>query len=235
MCSTEIRFTKEAPECECVGKSAYDEAYFEGRNSNYWWTVGSYANLRQFPHWREMLKLIRRFRKNGRLLDVGCAYGFLVNEASKHFESYGIDISSFAVKKSKEHNSRNIFRALASSLPFRDESFDAITLVDTLEHVPDFNSCLKDVVRALKKKGVLLLQLPNPLVWADVCSRFGLDDKTHVNNFRLGQWLRVLRENGVRIEKCLGFVSFAFRKSGFCIKSERAAPLFPELWIVATK
>ena len=218
-----------------VGKNAYDETYFEGRKSNYWWTVGSYANLRQFPHWKEMLKLIRLFRKEGRLLDVGCAYGFLVNEASKHFEAYGIDISSFAIKKSKEHCNGNTFKASASSLPFRDESFDAITLIDTLEHVPDFNSCLKDATRALKKGGVLLLQLPNPLVWADVCSRFGLDDKTHVNNFRLAQWQKVLQKNGIRVEKCLGFVSFAFRKSGFVIKSERAASLFPEMWIVATK
>lgn len=222
-------------ERECVRKSAYNEAYFEGRNSNYWWTVGSYANLRQFPHWKEMLKLIRQFRKGGRLLDVGCAYGFLVNEASKHFESYGIDISSFAVKKSKEHCNGNTFRASASNLPFRDESFDAITLVDTLEHVPDFNGCLKDALRILKKDGVLLLQLPNPLVWADVCSRFGLDDETHVNNFTLGQWQKVLLGKGVRIKKSLGFVSFAFMKKGFIVKSERIASLFPELWIVATK
>ena len=218
-----------------VGKNAYDETYFEGRKSNYWWTVGSYANLRQFPHWKEMLKLIRLFRKEGRLLDVGCAYGFLVNEASKHFEAYGIDISSFAIKKSKDHCNGNTFKASASSLPFRDESFDAITLIDTLEHVPDFNACLKDATRALKKGGVLLLQLPNPLVWADVCSRFGLDDKTHVNNFRLTKWQRILQKNGVKIKKCLGFVSFAFRDSGFFIKSERAASLFPEMWIVATK
>ncbi len=216
-------------------KNAYDEAYFEGRNSNYWWTIGSYTNLRQFPHWKEMLKLIRQFRKGGRLLDVGCAYGFLVNEASKHFEAYGIDISSFAIKKSKEHCNRSVFRASASSLPFKNESFDAITLIDTLEHVPDFNSCLKDAVRALKKDGVLLLQLPNPLVWTDVCSRFGLDDKTHVNNFRLGQWQRVLLRNGVKIKKCLGIISFALRKSAFFIKSERAASMFPELWIIATK
>jgi len=218
-----------------VGKNGYGEAYFEGRKSNYWWTIGSYANMRQFPHWKEILRLIRRFRKGGKLLDVGCAYGFLVNEASKHFEAYGIDISSFAVKKSKEHCDGNAFKASAGNLPFKNESFDAITLIDTLEHVPDFNNCLQDAVRALKKDGILLLQLPNPLIWADVCSRFGLDDKTHVNNFRLTQWQRILKKNGVKIEKCLGFVSFAFRRRGFLIKSERAASLFPEMWIVATK
>jgi len=218
-----------------VGKSAYDEAYFEGRNSNYWWTVGSYGNLRQFPHWEEMLELIREFRRGGRLLDVGCAYGFLVDEASKYFESYGIDVSGFAVKKSKEYCRGNVSRASAGHLPFRDESFDAIALVDTLEHVPDFDNCLKDVVRALKKGGVLLLQLPNPLVWAHVCARFGLDDETHVNNFRLERWQRVLLENGVKVERCFGFISFSFKKVRFLVKSERAVSLFPEFWIIAKK
>jgi len=218
-----------------VGKSAYDEAYFEGRNSNYWWTVGSYANLRQFPHWEEMLKLIREFRKGGRLLDVGCAYGFLVDEASEYFESYGIDVSSFAVKKSVEYCRGSVSRASASRLPFRDESFDAITLVDTLEHVSDYNNCLKDVVRALKKGGILLLQLPNPLIWAHVCANIGLGDETHINNFGLDQWQRILLENGVKIEKCFGFIAYAFRRVRFFAKSERAASLFPELWIIARK
>jgi len=218
-----------------VGKNAYDEAYFEGRNSNYWWTVGSYGNLRLFPHWKEMLKLIQEFREGGRLLDVGCAYGLLVNEASKCFESYGIDISRFAVKKSKEYCKGNISRASAVNLPFKDESLDVITLVDTLEHVPNFNDCLKDIVRALKKGGILLLQLPNPLIWASICGNLGLDDETHTNNFRLEQWRKILPKYGLKIEKCFGLIAYAFKKAKFFAKSERAASLFPEFWIIAKK
>jgi ubiquinone/menaquinone biosynthesis C-methylase UbiE len=218
-----------------VGKNAYDEAYFEGRNSNYWWTVGNYGNLRRFPHWEEMLKLIQEFRRGGRLLDVGCAYGLLVNVASKRFESYGIDISRFAVKKSKEYCRGDISRASAVSLPFRDESFDVITIIDTLEHVPDFNRCLKDIVRVLKKAGILLLQLPNPLIWAHLCGNLGLEDETHVNNFRLEQWQEILRERGLKIEKCFGFIAFAFKEVKFFAKLERAASFFPELWIIAKK
>lgn len=216
-------------------ENAYGEAYFEGRSSNYWWTAGNYGNLKQFPHWNEMLKLIERFRKNGRLLDVGSAYGLFVNVASRHFESYGIDISRFAVKKSKEYCKGNISRASAVDLPFKDESFDVVTVLDTLEHVSNFNDCLRDVVRALKKGGVLLLQLPNPLIWARLCGNFGLKDETHVNNFRLEQWQEILLKNGLRTEKCFGFIAFAFKKARFFAKSERVPSLFPELWIIARK
>ncbi len=182
-----------------------------------------------------MLKLIERFRKNGRLLDVGSAYGLFVNVASRHFESYGIDISRFAVKKSKEYCKGNISRASAVDLPFKDESFDVVTVLDTLEHVSNFNDCLRDVVRALKKGGVLLLQLPNPLIWTRLCGNFGLKDETHVNNFRLEQWQEILLKNGLRTEKCFGFIAFAFKKARFFAKSERVPSLFPELWIIARK
>lgn len=215
--------------------NAYDEAYFEGRNSNYWWTVGTYGNLRRFPHWEEMLRLIQEFSDGGKLLDIGCAYGLLVNVASEHFDSYGIDISRFAVRKSKEYCNGNISRASAPDLPFRDESFDVITIIDTLEHVPDFNRCLNDIGRVLKRTGVLLLQLPNPLIWAQVCGNLGLEDETHVNNFRLEQWQTILRGSKFRVEKCFGFISFAFKEAKFFVKSERTAVFFPNLWIVARK
>jgi 2-polyprenyl-3-methyl-5-hydroxy-6-metoxy-1,4-benzoquinol methylase len=218
-----------------VGKTSYGEAYFEGRDSNYWWTVGNYGNLREFPHWEEMLKVIQKSKSGGRLLDVGCAYGLLVNAASKCFESYGIDISRFAVNKSKEYCKESISRASAVNLPFKDESFDVITLVDTLEHIPNFDDCLKDIVRVLRKGGILLLQLPNPLIWAHLCGNLGLEDETHVNNFGLEQWQGILPKYGLKTEKCFGFIAYAFKKAKFFAKSERAAPLFPELWIIAKK
>lgn len=216
-------------------KNPYGEAYFEGRGSNYWWTVGNYENLGQFPHWEEMLKSIREFKAGGRLLDIGCAYGFLVNAASKHFESCGIDISGFAVKKSREFCRGKVSRASAVNLPFKNESFDVVTVVDTLEHVPNLNQCLKDIVRILKKGGVLFLQLPNPLVWTHLCGRLGLEDETHTNNFWLKQWKAALAKHGLKVEKCLGMVAFAFRKIRFFVKSRRAASLLPQWWIIAKK
>jgi len=117
-----------------VDKNSYGEAYFEGRNSNYWWTVGNYENFRHFPHWTEILKLIRTLKTGGRLLDIGCAYGMLVNLAAKHLDAYGIDISRFAIEKSKRYSRGNIAKASAINIPFRDETFDAITVLDTLEH-----------------------------------------------------------------------------------------------------
>ena len=126
-------------------------------------------------------------------MDIGCAYGLLVNAASKCFESYGIDISQFAIMKSKKYCKGNIFPASAPELPFRNDTFDVITILDTLEHVAHLNKCLRDVVRILKQNGILLLQLPNPLIWTHFCGRLGLQDETHANNFMLKRWKSICK------------------------------------------
>ena len=216
----------------------YGEEYFEGKGSNYWWTVGSYENLSWFPHWREIVKVLLEFKNNGKLLDIGCAYGFFMNATSNHFNSYGIDISRFALERSKRYFSRDVSMASAANLPFSDKSFDIITLIDVLEHVERLNQCLKDIKRILKKNGILFLQLPNSLIWNRIFEKFGLEDKTHINNFTLSQWTSLLKINGLRIEKVLGMFSSAirrFRHTRFFIKSQRAIWLLPTWWIVAKK
>ena len=52
-------------------ENLYDEAYFKGKNSNYWWTANGYENINRFPHWEAMLKTIKQFKsKGGKLLDI---------------------------------------------------------------------------------------------------------------------------------------------------------------------
>ena len=217
-----------------VNNNPYSEAYFEGRKSNYWWTVGSYENFRNFPHWNEMLKLLRKFKDDGRLLDIGCAYGLFVTTASTYYESYGIDISRFAVEKSVKYCRGIISRASATNLPFQDETFEIVTVVDTLEHISNLNKCLKDIVRVLKKNGILFLQLPNPLVW-HLCNHLGFGDETHSNDFRLQQWKTLLTKLGLKIETYSGMITYAFRGVWVFAKSQRAISLFPELWLLARK
>jgi SAM-dependent methyltransferase len=217
-----------------VDKNSYGEAYFEGRKSNYWWTVGSYENFRNFPHWEEMLRLLRKYKDDGKLLDIGCAYGLFVACASTQYESYGIDISRFAVKKSTKYCRGIISRASATNLPFQDDTFEVVTVVDTLEHISNLNRCLKDIVRVLKKSGILFLQLPNPLVW-HLCRHLGLGDETHSNDFGLQQWKTLLTKLGLKVETCSGMIAYAFRGARVFVKSKRAISLFPELWLLAIK
>lgn len=218
-----------------VKNDPYGEAYFEGRGSNYWWTIGSYGNLRRFPHWEGILNILRNLRDQGRLLDIGCAYGLFVDIACKYYDSFGVDISRFAVKMSRRHCRGRISRASADNLPFKPEVFDIVTAVDSLEHVSHLRRCLDDIFRVLKEDGILFLQLPNPLIWTGLCGRLGLGDDSHMNELRLDSWKGMLRNHGFKVCECFGLVSYAYKKLRLLVKSKGGTSLFPEWWVIAKK
>ena len=94
--------------------------------------------------------------------------------------------------------------------------------------------CLEDIKRALKENGVLLLQLPNAFIW-HLWEHVGLSDETHTNDLGIQEWKTTLSRHGFKMGKCFGMISYAFKKISFFVKSEKAAILFPELWIIAQK
>lgn len=49
----------------------------------------------------------------------------------------------------------------ATALPFADESFDAVTMFDLLEHVPDDQKAVLEALRVLRPNGFLLISTPN--------------------------------------------------------------------------
>lgn len=49
----------------------------------------------------------------------------------------------------------------ATALPFGDRTFDAVTMFDLLEHVPDDRLAISEALRVLRPGGVLLISTPN--------------------------------------------------------------------------
>lgn len=49
----------------------------------------------------------------------------------------------------------------ATQLPFDDETFDAVTMFDVLEHIPDDQMAIQEAFRVLKPEGYLLVSTPN--------------------------------------------------------------------------
>lgn len=109
-----------------------------------------------------LLKKIARFKDRGRLLDVGCATGFLLDEAKKiGWEPYGIDMSEWAVNFAKEKLSLNVFKGLLKEASFPDNYFDAVVINDVIEHMPDPKEILQEVRRILNPAGVLCISTPD--------------------------------------------------------------------------
>jgi len=107
---------------------------------------------------------------NKRILDVGCGNGAYTMEMAKVAKFVtGIDIEPLRLtifrKQKEKYRIRNlvIVEMSAEELRFKDETFDIITLIEVLEHVPNEKKCLEECKRVLKWGGQLILFVPNKL------------------------------------------------------------------------
>jgi 2-polyprenyl-3-methyl-5-hydroxy-6-metoxy-1,4-benzoquinol methylase len=97
----------------------------------------------------------------GRLIDVGCGSGALVDLASQlGWDALGLELDSSAVKVGHAKG-LNIIEGSYEKLTEYPNEFDCIICSHVLEHVHDPLSLLNMLVKSLKANGTLLLSLPN--------------------------------------------------------------------------
>lgn len=208
-----------------VKADAYDETWL----ASAW---GEHANdaflKREIDHPRP--RIVRAIeladiRAGHLLLDIACGRGEVAALAAKKGAmAIGIDFSTaslnFAnkVKTSRQEffstGSMELVRADACRLPFKDQCFDRITLLDIVEHlVPSqLESMLREVDRLLKPDGFAVIHtLPNRWVydvtfpflhklWKSVPAnpRGSIDREIHVNEQDLPHLHRMLEKCGLK-------------------------------------
>lgn len=83
-------------------------------------------------------------KKGMKLLDIGCAKGFLVKDlllSDNNIDSYGIDISDYALKNCEKEVVGRLHLGNMIRLPFPDNSFEAVTCINTLHNLKR-NDCI---------------------------------------------------------------------------------------------
>lgn len=92
-----------------------------------------------------------------KVLDVASGRGILTKKlANSNFNVTGIDISDENIKRAKEWDPEGLvtyIRGDIMTMPFADETFDAVTCLDILEHVDDPKRVLSEIQRVLKPNG----------------------------------------------------------------------------------
>jgi SAM-dependent methyltransferase len=123
--------------------------------------------------WRSRGEERMRFRKASALarvapgasvLDIGCRDGGLRAFLPPDVKYQGVDITpEFA-------GPDILIQDISKGLPFADASFDAVFIIEVIEHVPNPFAALTEIHRVLRPGGVLTLSVPNPyhfkeLIW----------------------------------------------------------------------
>lgn len=103
--------------------------------------------------------------KIGNVLDIGFGYLDLEKRISKlapHLHLYGIDISNYAVEEAKRIIRGEFKVGSISRIPYNDNCFDIVVVLDVLEHIPPNKTfkAYKEVRRVLKKGGIFIVSVP---------------------------------------------------------------------------
>lgn len=140
----------------------YNGEYFDTSSQKF------YKNYFEERDWRteEFQKVIQKINTlkspPGKFLDIGCAAGYLLDAAKDAgWKPYGVEISKQASDFAKNKLKLNVFCGELKDAGFADNFFDVVTMVDTIEHMTDPKSELREVSRILKKGGLLLVDTPN--------------------------------------------------------------------------
>lgn len=131
--------------------SIYTEAYFQGgQHDGYADYAGSRDALRgDFRRTLDALPVRR-----GALIEIGCAYGFFLDEARERFEVTGVEVSD-AARAACVERGHVVTADIASALP--RGPFDAAVMLDVIEHLPDPGRVLAELSGALAPGAPLVI------------------------------------------------------------------------------
>ncbi|MBD3311252.1 MAG: methyltransferase domain-containing protein [Candidatus Magasanikbacteria bacterium] len=138
----------------------------------------------------------------GRLLDLGCGTNKLVR--NYRGEGVGVDVFDFG--------DVDLIVEDSSKIPFEDESFDTITILAALNHIPNRERVLQEMHRLLKPDGKLLVTMISPLIsfcWHTLRA----------------PWDRDQKERGMEEGEVYGITPQEMIKmletAGFCVQSKK--------------
>jgi SAM-dependent methyltransferase len=139
----------------------------------------------------------------GRLLDIGCG----MNDLVKSYSGYSIGVDVF------QWGDVDLVVDNTAYLPFGDETFDTVTIIAALNHIPNRREVLIEAYRILRRTGIIIVTMIPPRI-------------SHVWHFLRKPWDVDQKERGMKNGEIFGLtpkeVRHLLSKAGFDILFEKS-------------
>ncbi len=133
------------------------------KTTDMWYSIMLKEKTSQWriDYYKDLLNKIKKFKKKGSLLDIGCGIGQFLELASKNnYETKGIELSKVGYEYCKKQN-LNVYQENVFSNELKKNSFDIITALGVFEHLTNPYETFERCKQLLKPKGLISIIVPN--------------------------------------------------------------------------
>ena len=159
----------------------------------HWYYVGK-RNIVQ--HWlAKKCKLDSRLK----LLDCGAGSGAFATAMQKSVKVVAMDDHEESLEiLRKRLPPEAVVRGSCTSIPFNDDSFDAVTALDVLEHIPAHQDAANEMIRVLRPGAPIVITVPAMMcLWSDWDASLH-----HQRRYSKPQLLNLFHHLPVKIDHC---------------------------------
>ena len=173
----------------------YGKLYFDGPREY------GYGGFNYDGRWKSVAKDIIKYyklKKNSKVLDVGCAKGFLVKDLfDAGMDAFGIDISRYAIKNCHKDIIGRVSLGNAKKLIFPNNSFDLVISLNTIHNLEkkDCIKSLQEIQRITKKNAFIQVDSYKTKKQKEIFEKWVLTAKYHdyPNN-----WIKLFKKAGYK-------------------------------------
>jgi len=173
----------------------FGKDFFDGDRS---FGYGGFSYNKKY--WLNVIKDFKKFYKlssTSKVLDVGCAKGFMLYDFRKKIKGItirGVDISSYAINNSKQGVKKYLKVANAKKLPFRDNEFDLVISINTIHNLnkKDCGLALREIERVSKKNSFITVDAYSNIKEKKRMFAWNLTAKTILSK---KQWINFFKKN----------------------------------------
>ncbi len=195
-----------------------DRVPTEIAEDRHWWFAGR--------TWSLLNMLDRVIEPDGkkRVVDIGCGAGNMFHHLTRYGPVVGVDNNPKPLVVARERG-YDVREGPAESLPLDDESFDLVSLLDTVEHCDDDIAVLRECYRVCAPGGYLVITVPAfSWLWSH-----NDELNAHKRRYTAAELVEKLKRVGFRIKRMTYNNFFVFPMAASLILLRRRSKQEPEL------